>query len=126
MLELADGWTLGVDGVDKLAQLDDLEDEVHNDYALKSELPGFTIGYVDDASARGNITLSSGGYARITPPTLPTGAIVFAVGAIKWTSSNGISIIPYYDYNDNSAYVIGASGITVTGLQCRWWYYMEV
>lgn len=126
MLELADGWTLGVDGVDKLAQLDDLEDEVHTDYALKSELPGFTIGYVDDASARSNITLSSGGYARITPPTLPTGAIVFAVAAIKWTSSNGISIIPYYDYNDNSAYVIGAGGITVTGLQCRWWYYMEV
>lgn len=126
MLELAAGWTLGVDGVDKLAQLDNLEDEVHDDYALKSELPGFTIGYVDDASARSNITLSSGGYARITPPTLPTGAIVFAVAAIKWTSSNGISIIPYYDYNDNSAYVIGAGGITVTGLQCRWWYYMEV
>lgn len=130
MLELADGWTLGVDGVDKLAEMDgiasdlsDLGDEVHNDYATKAELPGFTIGYVDDASARSNITLTNGYSYLAAPSGLPSGAKVFSVGAIEWTSSNGIAIIPY---GNNAAYVIGAAGITVTGLKTRWWYYKEV
>ena len=123
MLELADGWTLGVDGVDKLAQLDDLADEVYNDYATKAELPGYTIGYVDDSAARSNITLTNGYSYLAAPSGLPSGAKVFSVGTIECTSSNGIAIIPY---GNNAAYVIGAAGITVTGLKTRWWYYKEV
>lgn len=98
------------------------------DFALPLNPAGYTppyvIGFVDDAAARANFTLTSGGYYRITPPAaFPSGAKVISVGAIAWTSSNGISITPY---GAGEAYVIGPGGATVTGLKCRWWYCQEV
>lgn len=131
MLELAAGWTLGVDGVDKIAQLNsliqtvyDLTEELRSEYAKKGEIPS-SVSYVDDTSARPDLTLTNG-YAGINAPTLPVGAVIIAVGAISWTSSNGPSIIPYYDTNiQYDAYVTGPVGIVVKGLRCRWWYVID-
>ena len=122
-LELAADWTLMRDGVDQLKKLEDLKDEVRTDYAMKTELPAYIIGFVDDPSARPNITLTAGGYAYISAPSdFPVGAKVMRVIAIVWTSSNEIN---FTEYGDNAAYVVGDGGITVTGLKTRWWYYLE-
>lgn len=81
------------------------------------------VDYVDEVYARADFTLRSGGYYRIEPPSgaLPSRAKVLSVAAIEWTSSNGISIIPY-GAAGTEAYVIGQGGDTISGLRCRWWY----
>lgn len=121
--------------IDQLPDLPSGVDQVkvpcsHNgaDFALPLDpdgySPPYTIGFVDDAAVRANFTLTTGGYYRITPPSsFPSGAKLISVGAIAWTSSNGISITPY---GSAEAYVIGPGGATVTGLKCRWWYYQGV
>ncbi|MBR6710795.1 MAG: hypothetical protein IKI81_04620 [Selenomonadaceae bacterium] len=87
---------------------------------LKDNIP--IVGYVDDASARADFTLTSGGYYRITPPSgFPSGAKTISVAALAWTSSNGINIIPYGSAA-TEAYVIGPASASVTGLKTRWWY----
>ncbi|MBR6352572.1 MAG: hypothetical protein IKS25_00490 [Oscillospiraceae bacterium] len=120
--------------IDQLPDLPSGVDQVkvpcsHNgaDFALPLDSDGYsppyTIGFVDDPSARADFQLSAGGYAYIAPPSgFPSGAKVLRVGAIVWTSSNGIS---FTEYGSNAAYVIGPGGATVTGLKCRWWYYKE-
>lgn len=87
----------------------------------KTKLDGLqSIGYIDDSTARASFTLTNG-YYRIVPPSLPTGAKIISVAAIAWTSSNGISIIPYGDAA-NEAYVVGETNAKITGLRCRFWY----
>lgn len=90
---------------------------------IASAKPHKEVDYVDESSARASFTLTSGGYYRIEPPSgaLPSGAKVLAVAAIAWTSSNGITIIPYGTAG-TEAYVIGPAEATVSGLKCRWWY----
>lgn len=90
---------------------------------IASAKPRKEVDYVDESSARADFTLTSGGYYRIEPPSgaLPSGAKVLAVAAVAWTSSNGITIIPYGTAG-TEAYVIGTAGATVSGLKCRWWY----
>lgn len=78
------------------------------------------FNYVDDTSARANISLNSSGYAEITVPTISPSAKLLAVTPIVWTSSNAIVLTPY---GDTRAFVIGDPNATVTGLKCRFWYW---
>ncbi len=123
-IDLASGWKILSGGVDKFEQLDDLSDEVHNDYAQKADLPQYIIGYIDDTSPR-TVTLTNG-YADIYPQSqLPSGAKIFSIATISWTSQNGVSCTPY-GLDAVRGYAIGVPGTTITGLFCRFWYYQEV
>lgn len=83
-----------------------------------------TIGYVDDASARSAITLTSGGYYNISVPTLPTGAKITSVAILAWSSADGaFNVVPY---GAAGAYIIGTPNTTVNGLQLRFWYEIGV
>lgn len=85
-----------------------------------------TIGYVDDASARSSITLSSGGNYSITPPTLPTGAKLVSIAIIEYTSATGAFDVKPYGANGTGAIIIGTPSITIDGLQLRFWYEVGV
>ena len=85
-----------------------------------------TIGYVDDASARSSITLSSGGNYSITPPTLPTGAKLVSIAIIDYTSATGAFDVKPYGSNGTGAIIIGTPSITIDGLQLRFWYEVGV
>ena len=79
-----------------------------------------TIGYVDDANARENITVDSDNNVRIDPPSLPTGAKIIAVSAFSWDSASG----PFWisPYGNVTSYLIANSGTTINKLRCRFWY----
>ncbi len=80
------------------------------------------IGYVDDASARSTILLSNNGNYTITPPSLPTGAILTSVAILSYTSSAApFTIIPYGE-NGTAAIIIGSANTAVNGLKLRFWY----
>lgn len=82
------------------------------------------LGYFDDSSARGDITIGTGNYAVVNPPEnmLPSGGRIIAISIITWTSnSGGFSIIPY-GTNSTYAYILGDSGVVIKGLRLRWWY----
>ena len=87
--------------------------------------PHKEVDYVDDTSAR-SITIGSGNYYNLETsgqpaiPSLPSGAKIIAVSIVTWSSNSGaFSLIPY---GDNGVYAIGASGTTISGLKCRFWY----
>lgn len=85
-----------------------------------------TIGYVDDASARIAITLTSGGYYNISVPTLPTGAKITSVAILAWTSADGAFNVVPYGAAGTQAYIIGTPNTTINGLQLRFWYEIGV
>ncbi len=79
-----------------------------------------TFGYVQDSAARESITLT-GGYARIDPPTIPGGGRIMFVTVLSWTSAGGAFNVVPYGPNQDYCYIIGESGITITGLRLRFW-----
>lgn len=88
------------------------------------------IGYIDDAaSVSRTLTAGSNNYARITQswiPTLPSGAHLFKIELLYWSSNTGaFSIEPYYNpdsYSLDQAYFFANSGVTLSGARFRWWY----
>lgn len=78
------------------------------------------IGFVDDATARANITVDSDNNVRIDPPSLPSGARIIAVSALSWTSASGAFWIS--PYGNVTSYLIAKSDTTINGLRCRFWY----
>ncbi len=80
------------------------------------------IGYVDDASARSAILLSNNGNYTITPPSLPTGAILTSVAILSYTSSAAPFTIMPYGENGTAAIIIGSANTAVNGLKLRFWY----
>lgn len=138
VLQLASGWTIMVDEEDIVQVLNDLGEEVHTSYATIEDLPTKTselandagysiISYVDDPSAA-NITVGSGHYQRINPPSgaIPTGSKIFAVTAVTWASNSGpFSIMPCAlasGQEAHLAYVVADSGTTINGFKARWWF----
>ena len=88
--------------------------------SLKDNLP--IVGYVDDASARADISINSAGYATINPPSgFPSGAKALSVSAITWGTNVAISFV-ISGANSNYAFVNAPGGTTLQGLQTRWWY----
>ena len=84
------------------------------------------IGYVDDSSARADITATSGNYARIEPPTLPTGAKITSVAILDWTSATGTFNVLPYGTSATVAYLLADSGVVIKGLKLRFWYEVGV
>ena len=84
------------------------------------------IGYVDDSSARADITATSGNYARIDPPALPTGAKITSVAILDWTSATGTFNVLPYGTSATVAYLLADSGVVIKGLKLRFWYEVGV
>lgn len=84
------------------------------------------IGYVDDSSARADITATSGNYARIDPPALPTGAKITSVAILDWDSATGAFSVMPYGASAVAAYLLADSGVVVKGLKLRFWYEVGV
>lgn len=85
-----------------------------------------TIGFVDDSAARASITIPATGYVDIAPTSLPTGAKITSIAVIEYTSASGaFSPVPYGASGD-AARLIGASGVTISGLKLRFWYEVGV
>ena len=84
------------------------------------------IGYVDDSSARADITATSGNYARIDPPALPTGAKITSVAILDWTSATGAFSVMPYGTSAVAAYLLADSGVVIKGLKLRFWYEVGV
>lgn len=80
------------------------------------------IGYVDDSSARSDITIGSGNYIQVSPAenALPSDARLVAITMVTWTSNTGgFNIIPT---GNSYGYIVGNSGVVIKGLKLRWWY----
>lgn len=87
---------------------------------LKDNLP--IVGFVDDASARGDISINSSGYATINPPSgFPSGAKALSVSAITWSTNVAISFV-ISGANSTYAFVNAPASTTLQGLKTRWWY----
>ena len=78
--------------------------------------------YVDDTAARADITLTSGGYFRVVPPSLPTGAKIISVAIVAWTSATGAFSVMPYGTGAAEAYILGTPSVTIKGLKLRFWY----
>lgn len=85
------------------------------------------IGYIDDdSSVSREITAGPGNYYRVNQswiPTLPSGAHLFKIELLYWSSNTGaFSIEPYYNGGQDQAYFFAYSGVTLSGARFRWWY----
>lgn len=88
--------------------------------AASADVP--VIGYVDSASAT-DCTLTSGGYYRLAIPSeIPTGAQIFAIGIVAYTSATGAFYPAPYGSDSAEAYIIGTPSAQIRGLKCRFWY----
>lgn len=73
-----------------------------------------------DATTAQSVTGTSGNYVQLPRPDAVKNKTVIAISATDWTSNGG----PFWitPYGPNYDYVIIGSGVSVTGLKCRYWY----